>query len=125
VYALAREAVVASDPWTPGTWNAVQLNGRELPAPWTHISEITATEVTYAFGEDGRVTTRIRSTYQGRERTDHNSAPYHVAGDRLTFRDGAGEVAEAFVWTLRDEKLRLVDLYGHVYLFEPAAATAP
>ncbi|HEX6037308.1 hypothetical protein [Longimicrobium sp.] len=125
VYQLAREAVVAGDPWSGGAWNAVQLNGRDLPAPWTHISDITAMEVAYAFGDDGRVTMRIRSTYEGRERTTHNSAPYRVEGDRLTFFDGDGEVAESFVWTLRDSRLRLVDLYGHVYLFEPAAATAP
>lgn len=124
VYALVREAAAASDPWTRGTWNAVQLNGRDLPAPAPHNPEATVANMTFAFGDDGRVTVRVGSTYDGRQRTDQNSAPYRVAGDKLSFLDGTGAVVEEFVWTLRDGRLRLVDLYGHVYVFEPAA-TAP
>ena len=125
VLQLTREPVVASEPWRPGTWNAVQLNGQELPTRAPHNSEVTVLNMTYAFDADGNIIMQIRSTYEGRERTHHNTTSYRVEGDRLSFFDREGEVAEGFVWTLRDGTLRLVDLYGHRYVFEPAAATAP
>jgi hypothetical protein len=125
VLQLVREPVVASEPWRPGTWNAVQLNGHALPAPAPHNSDVTVLDMRYAFDADGNIIMRIRSTYEGRERTHQNTTSYRVQGDRLSFFDAEGEVAEGFVWTLRNGMLRLVDLYGHRYVFEPATATAP
>lgn len=122
VFALSREADVASDPWTPGTWNAVQVNGHGLPAPW-HDPETTLTGMTYAFGADGQVTVRVRTSRGGQERNVQAPSPYRIEGDRLTVPNGLE--GEVFAWTLRDGTLRLADPYGRVYLFVPAAATAP
>ena len=117
VYALLREAAVAGDPWTPGTWKAVQLNGDDLPAPWPLMPDVTVTSLTFAFGADGQATIRVRATRGGQERNDEDTAPYRVEGDRLTVLDEMGDVDEAFAWTLRNGTLRLVDQYGHVYTF--------
>jgi hypothetical protein len=115
VYVLLREPAVASDPWTPGTWNAVQVNGQALPTPWPHIPDVTVTDMTFTFGGDGQATIRRRATRGGEAKDEAVTAAYEVRDDRLVFLDGRGGVDEAFAWTLQDGTLRLMDQYGHVY----------
>lgn len=124
-YALLREAPAASDSWTPGAWNAVQLNGQALPAPWPPSPDVTVTDLAFAFDAGGGATVRIRGARSGESRDDEDTAPYRVEGDELHILDDLGEVDEKFSWTLRDGTLRLVDIRGHVYTLERAAATAP
>lgn len=115
VYALLRQAAIAGEPWAPCSWNAVQVNGQDLPAPWPLSPEVTVTSMTFTFSADGQATVRIVATQDGEESDETATAPYRVEGDRLTVLDDHGNVDEAFAWTLREGTLRLVDQYGNVY----------
>jgi hypothetical protein len=116
----------SGEAWSPGTWNAVAINGHALPAPWPLQPQVTITQLSFAFTGDGQATVRMAGTRGGEALDEQATAPrYTVTGDRLTILDEDGSVDEEFAWTLRDGTLRLVDEHGHVYVFEPAAATAP
>jgi hypothetical protein len=119
VYHLVREPEAArGESWTPGTWHAAQLNGRELPAPWLDDPDITITHMVVTLTAAGRLNLRMRGVVQGETIEEESSAPYSVTGDKLAFLDeGDGTVEDEFVWTLGDGTLRLVDENGHVYTF--------
>jgi hypothetical protein len=115
-YDWVREPMpVAGDPWAPGTWAAVQLNGRTLPAPWPLGEEVTVNEWTFAFGEDGRLTMRWISDMRGAEEAE-DTVPYRIEGEKLLVLHDDGTVDDEYVWMLRDGQLRLVDDTGNVYL---------
>lgn len=117
VYRLVRDnAADASEPWSPGTWTAVQLNGRAMPAPWPSDPESIMTEVTFIFTAGGRATTRLRGGTPGDPEEDEDSYRYRVAGDKVLFLDeDDGEVDDELVWSLRDGTLQLTDDRGNVY----------
>ncbi len=117
VYRLLRDnAAAASEPWSPGTWTAVQLNGRAMPAPWPSDPESIMTEVTFIFTAGGRATTRLRGGTPGDPEEDEDSYRYRVAGDKVLFLDERdGEVDDELVWSLRDGTLQLTDDHGNVY----------
>ncbi|HEX6037307.1 hypothetical protein, partial [Longimicrobium sp.] len=110
--------VLAGDPWEPGTWNGVQLDGHDFPAPWPMDPEVTMTRMTLEFSADGRAVAHLRGTARGEQMEEDDRASYRVDGDRLSLLDEDGSVDEDFVWTRRGSTLRLVDVRGHVYEFE-------
>jgi hypothetical protein len=116
-YRLLRDnAAAASEPWSPGTWTAIQLNGRDMPAPWFTDPESTMTEVTFIFTAGGRATLRLRGGTPGDPDEDVDTFRYRVAGDRILFLDERdGEVDDAVVWSLRNGILQLTDDRGNVY----------
>jgi hypothetical protein len=109
------EHVQSGEPWTPGTWNAVQVNGRHLPAPWPRSPEMTVTGMTFTFTADGQATVRILGVERGEQIDEESTARYRVDGDRLTILEESGGVDEAFTWTLQNGTLRMVDARGDVY----------
>jgi len=117
VYRLLRDnAAAASEPWSPGTWTAVQLNGHDMPAPWPAEPEVTMTEVTFIFTAGGRATVRLRGGTPGDPDVDVDTHWYQVAGDKILFRDERdGEVDDELVWSLRNGTLQLTDDRGNVY----------
>jgi hypothetical protein len=115
-YRLLRDnAADTSDPWSPGTWTAVQLDGRDMPAPWPRSPETMTTEVTFTFTAGGRGTRRIREESQGETGEGEYTFRYRTTGDKLLLVDQYDEVVEEFAWSLRDGTLRLTDERGHVY----------
>jgi hypothetical protein len=112
---LRHAAAAAGQPWSPGTWNAVQLNGQALPAPWPLHPQITMTHLSFTFTGDGQAIARIAGTMGGESLDEEDRARYTVAGDRLTILDEDGSVDEEFVWTIHDGTLHLVDVRGHTY----------
>lgn len=119
---LLRDAPGASEPWRPGTWNGVQVNGKDLPAPWSHEPDVTVKAMTFTFGADGQATSRMTTSRNGREVTHEATHPYEMQGGRLTIPN----LGQVFAWTIRDGTLRLSDPWGFTYRFQAApAATAP
>lgn len=119
VYRLARAPEAASgEAWTPGTWHAVELNGRAMPAPWPFHPDVTMTQVTFTFTANGRATVLLRGRGDDGDTDDEDTARYRIEGDKLIILDeDDGSVQEEFVWTLRDGRLRLTDDRGNVYTF--------
>lgn len=122
-YRLVRQAAVAAgEPWSPGTWQAVQLNGHDMPAPWPLEPQLTVTALSFVFTADGQASVRMAATMQGQSGEQEESARYTVTGDRLTILDEDGSVDEEFAWTIRGGRLQLVDANGYTYTFTRAPA---
>jgi hypothetical protein len=121
-YRFVRQAAAAaSEPWSPGTWRAARLNGRELPAPWPVQPQLTIADLVFVFTEDGQASVYLVGT-AGSESVDEEArARYAVTGDRLTILDEDGSTDEEYVWTLRGESLELRDLRGDTYTFTRVA----
>lgn len=117
-YHFVRQApVAAGEPWSPGAWRAVLLNGRELPAPWPVQPQLTIAELLFVFTGDGQATVRLAGTAGGQSADEEATARYVVTGDRLTILDEDGSTDEEYVWTLRGESLELRDAHGYTYTF--------
>ncbi|HST61205.1 MAG TPA: hypothetical protein VLK84_21055, partial [Longimicrobium sp.] len=102
-YRLARQAAAAAgEPWTPGTWNAVQMNGQPLPEPWPTEPRLIITQLSFEFTEDGQATARLTGTMAGEPAEEVNRGRYRIDGDRLIILDDDGEVDEEFGWTRGD-----------------------
>lgn len=112
---VRQAAAAAGEPWSPGAWNAVRLNGQALPTAWPLHPQITMTSLSFTFTADGEATARIAGTMGGESLSEEDVARYTVAGDRLTILDADGSVDEEYVWTIHDGTLQLVDAQGHTY----------
>lgn len=115
-YRLVRQApAAAGEPWSPGTWNAVRMNGQALPAPWARHPQLTLARLSFTFTGDGQAIARIAGTMEGEPMDEEDKARYTVVGDRLTILDEDGSVDEEYVWTIHDGTLQVVDARGHTY----------
>jgi hypothetical protein len=114
---VRRVAAAAGEPWSPGTWRAVRLNGREFPAPWPVQPQLTIADLVFVFTEDGQTSVRLVGTEEGESVDEEARARYAVTGDRLTILDEDGSTDEEYAWTLRGESLELRDLRGDTYTF--------
>ncbi len=122
-YRFARQAAAAAgEPWTPGRWNAVQVNGQPLPAPWPTEPRLTITQLSFEFTEDGQATARLTGTMGSEAAEEVNLGRYRIDGGRLIILDDDGAVDEEFGWTRGDGMLVLVDKHGHTYTLAPATA---
>jgi hypothetical protein len=122
-YRLVRQAATAAgEPWFPGTWNAVQMNGQPLPAPWPQEPRVTITQLSFEFTGDGHATARLTGSMAGEAMEEVNRGRYRIEGDRLVILDDDGAVDEEFGWTRGDGMLVLVDKHGHSYTLAPATA---
>jgi hypothetical protein len=123
-FRMVRQAVAAAgEPWSPGNWNTVRVNGHNLPTPWPLHPQITLTQLSFTFTADGQATARISGSTGAEPLSEEDVARYTVAGDRLTILDEGGSVDEEFAWTIHDGTLQLVDVRGHTYTL--ARATGP
>lgn len=123
-YRFVRHAAAAAgEPWSPGTWSAVQMNGQPLPAPWPTEPRLIITQLTFEFTEDGQATARLTGTLAGEPMEEVNLGRYRIDGDRLIILDDDGEVDEEFGWTRGDGMMVLVDKYGHSYTLAPATGS--
>lgn len=113
-------AAAAGEPWPPGTWNAVRINGQPIPAPWPQEPGLTITRLSFEFTEDGEATARLAGTIAGETAEEVNRGRYRIEGARLIILDDEGAVDEEFGWRLGDGTLVLVDKHGHTYTLAPA-----
>lgn len=120
-YRFARQAVAAGEPWSPGSWNTVLINGQPLPTPFPLEPQLTITQLSFEFTEDGQAIARMAGTLGGESGDEENRGRYRVDGDRLVILDDEGAVDEEFGWTRGDGMLVLVDQRGHTYTLAPAA----
>jgi hypothetical protein len=118
---VRRAAAAAGEPWSPGSWNAIQINGQPLPAPWPPEPQLTVTQISFEFTGDGQATARLAGTMEGESGEEVNRGRYRIEGDRLIILDDDGEVDEEFGWSRGDGMLVLVDKHGHSYTLAPAA----
>lgn len=119
-YHFVRETAAAGEPWSPGAWTAVRMNGQPLPAPWPTEPRLIITQLSFEFTGDGRAIARLMGTLAGKATEEVNRGRYRIDGDRLIILDDDGAVDETFGWTRGEGTLVLVDKHAYTYTLVPA-----
>jgi hypothetical protein len=119
-YQWVREFVTtpSAEPWTPGTWQLVEVNGLPLPAKWPQGFSVIMHRLTYTFTARGRASIHMVgvSEESGEAIEEEDSARYRVIGDKLVFLDDEGEPNGESIWRIENGRLRMSDDMGNVYV---------
>lgn len=117
-YQWIREPVTApsAEPWTPGTWQLVEVNGQPLPATWPQGFSLTVTRLTFTFTARGATMRMFGVRDSGGSIEEEDEARYRVTGDKLVFLDDEGEPNGEFIWRIENGRLRMSDDMGNVYV---------
>lgn len=119
-YQWVRELVTtpSAEPWTPGTWQLVEVNGQPLPATWPQGFSVIMHRLTYTFTARGRASIHMVGVSEdsGEAIEEEDSARYRVTGDKLVFLDDEGEPNGESIWRIENGRLRMSDDMGNVYV---------